>query len=27
VMGELVDLPLPSRVATVGPRSRLAGGS
>jgi hydroxymethylglutaryl-CoA lyase len=27
VMGELVDRPLPSRVATVGPRSRLAGGS
>ena len=27
VVGELVDRPLPSRVAAVGPRSRLAGGS
>jgi hydroxymethylglutaryl-CoA lyase len=27
VLGELVDRPLPSRVAAVGPRSRLAGGS
>jgi hydroxymethylglutaryl-CoA lyase len=27
VVAELVDRPLPSRVASVGPRSRLAGGS